>query len=103
MQEQKLRLEEIPNQKKIVEIRRLPGLLKVFASWYFIWNTIHQLALDLFLTIVVCNALALCTDDNVLILRNGRLLLGAWTSIIHINLRMSRKARKRWRLKHESH
>ena len=100
MQEQNLQLQEIPSQKKIIEKRRLPGQLKVFASWYLIWNTIHQIVLDLFLAIVICNTFAVCTNDNLPLLRSGRLLLAACTSIVHINMRMNDKARKRWKAKY---
>ena len=53
MQEQNLQLQEIPNQKRIIEIRRLPGQLKVVASWWLIWNTIHQIVLDIFVAVVL--------------------------------------------------
>lgn len=100
MQEQNLQFKEILSQKKIVEKRRLPGQLKVFASWWLIWNTIHQIAWDLFLAIVICNVLAACTSDNLPLLRAGRILLAACTSIVHINMSMNDKARKRWNAKY---
>ena len=103
MQEQNLQLEEIPSQKKIVEKRRLPGQLKVFASWYFIWNTIHQLTLDLFLAVVICNIIPVCTSSNQPLIRAGRMLLPACTSIVHINMNMNGKARKRWDAKYGDH
>jgi hypothetical protein len=100
MQKHNLQLEEIPSQKKIVEKRHLPGQLKVFASWYVIWNTIHQITLDLFLAIVICNILAVCTSKNLPLLQSGRTLLAVCTSIAHINIRMNNKARKRWNEKY---
>jgi hypothetical protein len=97
---QGLRFEEIPSQKKIVEKRNFSGRLKVFASWYFIWNTIHQIALDLIVAIVICNMMAVCTNENLPLLRAGRTLLAACTSIAHINMRMNDKAKKRWKEKY---
>jgi hypothetical protein len=100
MQEQNLQFEEIPIEKKIVEKRRIPGQLKVFASWWLIWNTIHQITLDLFLAIVICNIFAICTSNNLPLLRSGRIFLAACTSIAHVNMRMNGKARKRWNSKY---
>jgi hypothetical protein len=97
---QHLRFEEISSQEKIVENRKFPGQLKVFASWYLIWNTIHQIAWDLILTIVICNIITICTTNNLPLLRGGRILLAACTSIAHINMRMDSKAKKRWKAKY---
>jgi hypothetical protein len=93
-------LEEIPNQRKIIEKRKFPGQLKVFASWCFIWNTIHQIVWDFIFAIVICNMLTVCTSSNLSLLRTGRILLAVCTSIVHINVRMNNKAKRRWKLKY---
>lgn len=95
-----LQFEEIQSQRKIIEKRKFPGQLKVFASWYFIWNTIHQIAWDLIFAIVLCNMLIVCTSSNLPLLRASRILLAACTSIVHIKMRMDNKAKKRWKLKY---
>ena len=95
-----LQFEEIPSQRKIIEKRKFPGQLKVFVSWYLIWNTIHQVVWDLIFAIVLCNMLIVCTNINLPFLRAGRTLLATCTSIVHINMRMSGKAKKRWKVKH---
>lgn len=100
MQEQNLQLQEIPNQKRIIEIRRLPGQLKVVASWWLIWNTIHQIVLDIFVAVVVCNMLSICIRSNLPLINVGRRLLAACTSIVHINMRMDSKAKRRWDTKY---
>jgi hypothetical protein len=98
--QQDLQFEEIPSQKKIIEKRRFLGQLKVFASWYFIWNTIHQIVWDLIFAIILCNMLTVCTSNNLTLLRGSRILLAACTSIAHINMRMDSKAKKRWKAKY---
>ncbi len=98
--DQNLRLEEIASQRKIIEKRKFPGQLKVLASWYVIWNTIHQIVWDLIFAIVLCNMLMVCTSSNLPLLRAGRMLLAVCTSIVHINMRMNNKAKRRWKLKH---
>jgi len=95
-----LQFEEVPSQRKIIEKRRLPGKLKVFASWYFIWNTIHQIVWDLIFAIVLCNMLIACTNSNLPLLRASKILLATCTSIVHIKMRMNSKAKKRWKLKY---
>lgn len=102
MQEQNLELHEIPNRKRIVEIRSLPGQLKVVASWWFIWNTIHQITLDIFVAVVVCNMLSICTRSNLPLINVGRTLLAACTSIAHVNMRMDSKAKRRWDIKYRA-
>jgi hypothetical protein len=97
---QGLRFEEIPSQRKIVEKRSFPGQLKVLASWYLIWNTIHQIAWDLILAIVICNIITICTSNNLPLLRGGRILLAVCTSVAHISMRMDSKAKKRWKAKY---
>lgn len=97
---QELQFEEVPSQRKIIEKRKFPGKLKVFASWYLIWNTIHQIALDLIFAIVLCNMLIVCTNSNLPALRASRILLATCTSLVHINMRMNSKAKKRWKLKY---
>jgi hypothetical protein len=94
------RFEEIPTQRKIIERRSFPGQLKVFASWYLIWNTIHQIAWDLILTIVICNMITICTSNNLPLLRGSRILLAVCTSIVHISIRMNSKAKKRWKARY---
>ncbi len=95
-----LQFEEIPSQRKIIEKRKFPGKLKVFASWYFIWNTMYQIVWDLIFATVLCNMLIICTNSNLLLLRNSRILLATCTSIAHISIRMNGKAKKRWKLKY---
>jgi len=95
-----LQCEKVPSQRKIIEKRKLPGKLKVFASWYLIWNTIHQIVWDVIFAIVLCNILIVCTSSNLPSLRNSRILLAACTSIVHINMRMNSKAKNRWKLKY---
>ena len=92
--------EEVPSQRKIIEKRKFLGKLKVFASWYLIWNTIHQIVWDLIFAIVLCNMLVVCTNSNLPALRASRILLATCTSIVHINMRMNSKAKKRWKLKY---
>lgn len=103
MQEQNIQLQEIPNRKRIVEIRRLPGQLKVVGSWYLIWNTIHQITLDVFVAVVICNMLTVCTRSNLPLINAGRLLLAACTSIAHVNMRMDSKAKRRWDIKYKAY
>jgi hypothetical protein len=103
VKEQSLRLREIASQKKIVEIRGLPGRLKVFASWYVIWNTIHQISLDLLMAIVVCSVSTICTNENLPLLTASRTLVAACTSVAHIRTRMNYKAKKRWSMKYIAH
>ena len=103
MQEQNLQLQEIPSQKRIVEIRRLPGQLKVVASWYLIWNTIHQMTLDIFVAVVVCNMLSICTRSNLPLINVGKGLLAACTSISHVSMRMDSKAKRRWDIKYKAY
>jgi hypothetical protein len=98
---QSLRFEEMPSQRKIVENRKFPGQFKVLASWFLIWNTIHQFAWDLVLAIVICNILPICTSNNLSLLRSSRILLAVCTSMAHINMRMDNKAKKRWKAKYE--
>jgi len=95
-----LQFEEIPSQRKIIEKRKFPGQLKVFASWYLIWNTIHQIVWDLIFAIVLCNMLIVCTNINLPLLRASRILLATCTSIAHTSIRMNSKAKKRWKLKY---
>jgi hypothetical protein len=95
-----LQFEEVPSQRKIIEKRKFLGKLKVFASWYLIWNTIHQIVWDLIFAIVLCNILIVCTNSNLPVLRASRILLATCTSIVHINMRMNSKAKKRWKLKY---
>jgi len=95
-----LQFEEVPSQRKIIEKRKLPGKLKVFASWYIIWNTIHQIVWDLIFAIVLCNMLIVCTNNNLPLLRASRILLATCTSVVHTNMRMNSKAKKRWTLKY---
>lgn len=97
---QGLRFEEIPSRKKIVEKRRFFGQLKVFASWYLIWNTVHQFAWDLFLAVVICTMVPICHSGNQRLILSSRMLLAVCTSIAHINMRMSNKAKKRWKAKY---
>jgi len=97
-----LQFEEIPSQRKIIEKRKFPGKLKVFASWYLIWNTIYQIVWDLIFAIVLCNMLIVCTNSNLPLLRTSRILLATCTSIAHISIRMNGKAKKRWKLKYEN-
>jgi hypothetical protein len=91
---------ELPSQRKIIEIRDFWGQLKVFLAWWAIWNTIHQIVLDLCFAILLCNALGICTDDNVSSLKVLRMSLAVMTSIRHMNIRMNNQARKRWIAKH---
>jgi hypothetical protein len=95
-----LQFEEVPSQRKIIEKRKLPGKLKVFASWYLIWNTIHQIVWDLIFALLLCNMLIVCTNSNLPLLRASRILLATCTSVVHINMRMNSKAKKRWKLKY---
>jgi hypothetical protein len=95
-----LLFEEITSQRKIIEKRKVPGQLKVFASWYFIWNTIHQIAWDLIFATVICNTLIICTSSNPQMIRASRALLAVCTSIVHIKIRMDNTAKKRWSLKY---
>ncbi|EDX82546.1 hypothetical protein S7335_1250 [Synechococcus sp. PCC 7335] len=61
----KNQFEEVPSQRKIIENRRFPGLLKVFAAWYLFWNTLHQIAWDLFSAVVLCNVtLSICPNSD---------------------------------------
>ncbi|BCL37913.1 hypothetical protein [Nostoc sp. MS1] len=93
--------EEIPNKKKIVEKCDFFGKIKVVASWYFIWNTIHQIILDILVAIVVCNIFSICTRENISLITNSRILIAVCTSIININMRMDSKAKRRWKEKYE--
>lgn len=97
MEKPNLQLIEIPSQEKIIERRSFPGQLKVFAAWFFIWNTIHQLAWDFIFAIIVCGALTTCTSENLPLLRSSRTLIAGCTSIAHLSMRMNGKARKRWK------
>ena len=100
MEKPNLRLTEIPSQEKIVERRSFPGQLKVLAAWFFIWNTIHQLAWDFIFAFIVCGVLTTCTSENLFLLRSGRTLIAVCTSIAHISMRMNGKAKKRWKAKY---
>lgn len=92
---------EIPAQRKIVKQRNLLGKLKVFASWFLIWNTIHQILWDILFALVLCNLFVVCTSNTVLGIRFSRTLIAVCTSIAHISIRMNNKAKQRWKLKYE--
>lgn len=92
--------EEIPSQKKIIERRNFFGQLKVFTTWFFIWNTIHQLVWDLILAFGICGIVSTCTSENLPLLRGLRILIGVFTSIAQMNIRMNHKASRRWKQKY---
>jgi hypothetical protein len=94
---------ELPSQRRIIEIRDLWGKLKVFFSWYVIWNTMHQIILDLCVAIFLCNGLGACTNRNLILLNVMRVCLGAVTSAGHMSIRMNHQARKRWMIKYGSY
>ncbi|MCX5965478.1 MAG: hypothetical protein NT070_20820 [Cyanobacteria bacterium] len=100
MKEPNLQFLEVPSQKKIIEVRGFWGQVKVVASWYVVWNTIHQLAGDFLLGLLVCGFLDACNSENILILRTFVRVLAIFTSIANIVFRMNVKARRRWNLKY---
>jgi hypothetical protein len=55
---------------------------------------------DLIFAIIFCNMLTVCTSNNLPLLRGGRILLAVCTSIVHVNMRMDSKAKKRWKAKY---
>jgi hypothetical protein len=100
MEKPNLQLIEIPSQEKIVERRSFLGQINVFAIWFFVWNTIHQIAWDFIFAIIVCGALTTCTSENLPLIRSGRTLIAVCTSIVHTSIRMNGKAKKRWKAKY---
>ena len=100
MKEQNQLLVEIPSKKKIVEKRGLGGQLKVFALW-FLWTAFYQIVWQLLFALIVCRFLVACGIEDLYLLRNTATLLGIGSSIAHLILSMSAKAKKPCKDKYE--
>lgn len=94
------RLVEQPEKKEIVKNRGIWGQTKVFISWWLIWNTIHQIGWDLIFAMAIALVSFSPNELQSQKQQQGRILLGASTSIVHIHLRMKRQAQKRWQEKY---
>lgn len=95
-------LVEQPEKREIVKVRNSWEKTKVFLSWWLIWNTLHQIGWDLIFTIVIASISFSPNESQLQGQKQGRILLGAGTSVAHIHLRMKRQAQKRWQEKYST-
>lgn len=85
--------------RKIIEIRRLPGILKLTGSFY-LWAALVQILLDLSLAIAIATPLSLSGNslsrDSIRVLSGVRTLTSIPITIVLMRQRMHKKAKDRY-------
>ena len=98
----KLTLVENSEKKKIVEIRALPGQLKVAGAWY-LWGGLHQLSFSFLLGYAL---IIFPVQDSPEFEEYEKYvqiaIAGILTPTLQMHLNMSKKARQRWTDKYRS-
>ncbi|MBW4635784.1 MAG: hypothetical protein KME30_29065 [Iphinoe sp. HA4291-MV1] len=96
MKDENLALIEFPNQKKIVEIRGLPGQLKVIGAW-FLWSTLHRILFDILSAVLVFSLYSGFPPGYKDISKVFQYIVaGVITPTMQMHIRMNNKARRRW-------
>lgn len=93
------RFEERAITQQVVEIRGVPGKLKVFGAWY-LWQTLHGFIWELVLALTLCSYVS-CTESYKASLTASRIVLGCFSAGIQMHIVMKMRAHKRWMDKHK--
>lgn len=92
------KFEEYPERKHIAKKRNFGGRLKVFLTWFVIWNSLFQIGTSAIIAFLIAGtsipAKAGVPIQRILTIPN------AIISAKVMQIRMERKARERWKLKY---
>jgi hypothetical protein len=100
MSRKNLILVEVPQEKKIVEVRGFLGTIKVIGAWY-LWQSLFGIGIDIALGVFLALTSLNIQDNNRMVILSIRTVAQGIVGAIFMHNSMNKRARQRWHKKYK--